>query len=44
MRELLQTEIVNEQSTNINLNLKSGFYFVSLDKNGQKSTRKIIVE
>ncbi|MBK7311934.1 MAG: T9SS type A sorting domain-containing protein [Sphingobacteriaceae bacterium] len=40
MREIVQTEIVNEQSTNINLNLKTGFYFVSIDKNGQKTTRK----
>lgn len=42
--ELVYSNIINEQSTVLNLDLKTGLYFVSLDKNGQKATKKIIVE
>jgi len=42
--ETLYKKIISGQSTNLDLNLKSGLYFISLDKNGQKTTKKIIVE
>lgn len=42
--EMVYSEIINEQTTMLNLNLKTGFYFVSIDNKGQKTTRKIVVE
>ncbi|MBK7668657.1 MAG: T9SS type A sorting domain-containing protein [Sphingobacteriaceae bacterium] len=42
--ELVFSETIKEKSTGINLNLKTGLYFVSLDNKGQKAIRKIIVE
>lgn len=42
--EVLHSEIVSGQSTNLNLDLKKGLYFISLYNNGQASTRKMIVE
>ena len=42
--EILHSEIVNQQTTTLNLKLAAGLYFVSVDKNGQKSTRKIIIK
>lgn len=42
--ELIHSEIISKQSISINLILKTGLYFVSLDNNGQKTTKKIIVE
>lgn len=42
--ELVYSEIVKESSITINLNLLSGLYFVSVDHNGQKATKKIVVE
>ena len=42
--ELAYRELIKEQSTTHNLNLKTGLYFVSVDFNGQKATKKIIVE
>lgn len=42
--ELVYSEILKEQLTSHNLNIKTGLYFVSIDSNGQKATKKIIVE
>jgi hypothetical protein len=43
--EIVYSQSLMEQSTKINLNLKSGLYFVNvLDESGNKSTRKIIVQ
>ncbi len=42
--ELVYSNILNEQSTALNLDLKNGLYFIALDKNGQKASKKLIVE
>ncbi|MBK7183294.1 MAG: T9SS type A sorting domain-containing protein [Bacteroidetes bacterium] len=42
--EMIYSEIMNGQATILNLNLNSGLYFISLDNNGQTTTKKIIVE
>ncbi len=42
--EIVYSKKFKEQTTTLNLNLKTGLYFVSIDNNGQKTTRKIIVE
>lgn len=42
--EVVYSNIISEQSTVLNLDLKTGLYFISLDKNGQKATKKLIVE
>ena len=42
--ELVYGEKMKEQTTILNLNLKTGLYFVLVEKNGQKATRKIVVE
>lgn len=43
--ENVLSQSLKEQSSNINLNLKSGLYFVNvLDESGNKATRKIIVQ
>ncbi len=44
MGQMVYSEKFKEQTTTLNLNLKTGLYFVSLDNNGQKTTRKIIIE
>ncbi len=42
--ELVYSKTISEQSAVINLELKPGLYFSSLERNGQKTTKKIIVE
>lgn len=42
--EALYKKIISGQLTNLDLNLKSGIYVISLDNNEQKITKKIIVE
>jgi hypothetical protein len=42
--ETVYIQLLKEQSSSINLNLKSGLYFVNvLDEKGNKSTRKLII-
>lgn len=42
--ELLQSKLINQHTTVIDLDVKPGLYFVSLNNNRQKTTKKIIVE
>ncbi len=42
--ELVFSSLIKEQISILNLNLKSGLYFISVDNKGQKVTKKIIVE
>ena len=42
--ELLFSSTLIDQSTNLNLDLNAGVYFITLDNKGQKTTKKIIVE
>jgi len=42
--EIVYNEKLKEQMTTLDLNLKTGLYFILVDKNGQKTTRKIIIE
>ena len=42
--EIVFNEIINEQTTILKLNLNTGLYFVSLEENGHKIIRILIVE
>lgn len=41
---VVYSDPISQQTSSINLNLKTGFYFVSLHNKAQKNTKKIIVE
>ncbi|MBK8368785.1 MAG: T9SS type A sorting domain-containing protein [Bacteroidetes bacterium] len=42
--EVLSHKTISGQSTDLDLNLKTGLYFISINSKGQKATKKIIVE
>lgn len=42
--EIITTKTIDDELTNIDLNLNKGLYFISLDNKGQKAIKKIIVE
>lgn len=42
--EIMHCGIIQDELTSLNLNLKSGVYFISIDNKGQKYIRKFLVE